>query len=84
MSADFSYIRLIGYHEHPIGPEELRDRSADLLEWAEQVKNKIGKKVRRVYIYVNNHYSGYAPTTANRLKRLLGLEPRDPKSLLLC
>lgn len=84
VSADFSYIRLIGYHEHPVGSEELRDRSDDLLNWAERIKNKIGKKVRRVYIYVNNHYSGYAPTTANRLKQLLGLETYEPQSIWLC
>lgn len=50
---------------HPVGSEEVGDKSESLVSWGERMRTKIGKKVRRVYVYVNNQYSGYTPTTAN-------------------
>lgn len=77
------YIRLVGWHNE-FGAEELdrerRDRTREARAWAnsiEWLKPKVGK----IYVYVNNHYSGHAPATCNQLKQALGLEWVEPISL---
>jgi uncharacterized protein YecE (DUF72 family) len=81
ITADFAYLRLVGYHrEFKYLGEVQRDRSEELINWASTVK-ELAIRVPRIYIYVNNHYAGHAPATVNHLAGLLGLPTVDPRSL---
>lgn len=74
VTAEFSYIRLIGDRE---GIEKITttwdrpvlDRDADLKRVAEVIR-RIAARVP-VYTFVNNHYAGHGPDTCRRLHRLL-------------
>ena len=66
ITADFAYIRLHG-------PKELfasKYTAEELQEWATYIK-KIQKKVKRIYVYFNNDYYGYALVNAKELMELL-------------
>lgn len=80
-TTDFAYLRLVGFHqEFKYLGQVQRDRSEDLASWAEIITD-LGKQVQRIYIYVNNHYAGYAPETVRQLQQLLGLPTVDPRGL---
>jgi uncharacterized protein YecE (DUF72 family) len=74
ITADFTFVRWIGDRK---GIEErtrvwnktIIDRTEDLSEWAE-VLRPVGRRVRVLYAYANNHYSGYAPETVELFQRL--------------
>ncbi len=80
-TTDFAYLRLVGFHrEFSYLGEVQRDRSQDLTSWAGKI-TELRSKVGRIYVYVNNHYAGHAPTTVNQLKGLLNLPQTDPRSI---
>jgi uncharacterized protein YecE (DUF72 family) len=74
-TADFRYIRLLG------DQKELADhftsikidREDDLCWWRDLLLES-GGQCGDAYVYVNNHYSGHAPTTADRILDLMGAE----------
>ena len=77
-TADFLYLRLIGvHHRYPKHERELADVSAGLEWWRRAVEPALAK-VNTAYVFVNNDYAGYSPATANRFKRLVGLEAKEP------
>lgn len=77
-TADFLYLRWIGVHDrYPRHERELADVS-DALAWWQQAIGAALPKVRAVWGFFNNDYSGYSPATANRFKRMIGLEAREP------
>ena len=77
-TADFAYFRLIGFHDEFSQLDRIqRDRSQDLVSWARTIAG-LTARVRRIYVYINNHYEGHSPATVNRLKALLGLPQVDP------
>jgi hypothetical protein len=47
------------------------DRSEQLRADAEAIKLLSGRV--RVFVYVNNHFAGYAPATVEQLRQALGL-----------
>jgi len=66
VTADIAYIRMHG-------PEKLFDSSyttEQLEEWADYI-NKISPSVKRVYVYFNNDFHGYALDNAKELQRIL-------------
>jgi uncharacterized protein YecE (DUF72 family) len=68
VTADFVYIRMHG-------PDQLfasKYSSQQLEEWAEYIKN-ITPEVKKVYIYFNNDYHGYAIENAKELTKMLGV-----------
>jgi uncharacterized protein YecE (DUF72 family) len=75
VTADFSYIRLIGNRRQIEAitshwNQEVIDRSDRLERWAGVVQRLARRRVK-TFIYVNNHYAGYAPATLQRLSRLV-------------
>lgn len=77
-TADFLYVRLIGVHGHyPEHKAEQADVTGQLQWWRDAIGAAL-PKVRAVWGFVNNDYAGYSPATANRLKRLIGLDAREP------
>jgi uncharacterized protein YecE (DUF72 family) len=53
-----------------------RDRTTELKTWA-SVINKLlkDKKLKNGFVPTSNHYAGFAATTANMLRKLVGLKP---------
>jgi uncharacterized protein YecE (DUF72 family) len=81
LTADFVYLRLIGRHgQYPKNDQLYGDREGDMQRWAE-VLLRSRTQYTAAYVLINNEYEGYAPETAVRMKRLLGLPeaelPRD-------
>ncbi|MGI0094341.1 MAG: DUF72 domain-containing protein [Nitrosotalea sp.] len=75
VTADFVYVRLIG--DRAI-PENLfgtiqRDKIECIKKWA-QKRDEIKNKVSLAVIMANNHFEGFSPVTANKLRLELGLD----------
>ena len=68
ITADFAYIRMHG-------PEQLfasKYTTVQLQKWANYIKN-ISHRVKKVYVYFNNDFNGYAIENAIELKKLLSI-----------
>lgn len=76
VTADHAYVRFHGFGKRPwfnyhFSPEELA-------EWKPKLE-KISQQTRRVNVYFNNHFSGYAAKNALELLAIMGQRPRrDP------
>jgi uncharacterized protein YecE (DUF72 family) len=67
-TADWTYFRLIGNH-HEITQDYSfvrKDRSDELDWWSDLMARFAGETVD-IYGYINNHYSGHAPSTARQV-----------------
>lgn len=76
VTADFSYVRLVGDHRSITRLNETQvDRSDDLERWGDELA-AVANRVERAYGFVNNHYSGHSPSDVRRLRKAVGL-PED-------
>ncbi len=70
----FYYIRLIGDRQLKIFNRIQRDQNEILDELHEHLSElKKTPKIFKIFIIVNNHFTGFAPETANLLKKKFGL-----------
>ncbi len=72
---NFAYIRFHGFgkkiwFDYFFKEEEIKN-------WAQPIK-KVIEKTKRVGIYFNNHFSGYAAKNSLMLMKELGVKPRNP------
>ena len=79
VTADFVYLRMVGDREITEFTGVQRDRSADMKRWAEAVKENSGK-FESGNDFINNHFAGFSPESANEFRRLLGLMELDWKA----
>jgi uncharacterized protein YecE (DUF72 family) len=71
----FQYLRWMGSpRRQRLTAPLLAERDAQLAEWASTIR-RADQPV--VYGYFNNDYQGHSPDSAQRLQRLLGVEPAD-------
>jgi uncharacterized protein YecE (DUF72 family) len=75
VTADFTYIRLIGNRREIEAittrwNQEVIDRQSNLERWAGFIDRLVKRRVK-TFVYVNNHYAGYAPATLKRLAKLV-------------
>ena len=71
----FQYLRWMGSpRRQQLTADIVRERDADLEEWARAVLYRGGEKPL-TYAYFNNDYQGHSPESARRLQTLLGIEP---------
>lgn len=68
ITADFTYIRMHG----PTKLFASKYSTDQLLEWANYIKS-ISKQVKKVYVYFNNDFYGYAIENAKELSSLLSI-----------
>ncbi len=77
LTADFTYLRWLGDRQIESFGRVQIDRRAELREWARWIEEQ-RERLREVYGYFNNHYSGHAPATARAMLTLLGREAPPP------
>jgi len=80
MTADFAYIRFMGARDLTRFDRIQRPQDANLQLWAEAI-TRLCARVPHVYAYFSNYYEGYAPESANKLKRLLRQPTPDAADL---
>jgi uncharacterized protein YecE (DUF72 family) len=74
ITADFTYIRLLGdrkgiEQKTKIWDKVIVDRSKELMSWVNVCQRTIRRGVS-TYVYVNNHYAGFAPATVEQFQKL--------------
>ncbi len=90
VSADFLYVRLIGDQRTKYRPDGgkyhrygklLWSREDALRAWARTLQSQ-RMRVRRIYLFINNHFEGSSPITCRSLAAMLGvaLEWPDPEA----
>ncbi len=79
-TSDFAYIRWMGARDLVRFDIVQRDMSLNLDRWARAIE-RLSERVPHLFAYFSNFYEGHAPASANKLKRLLGLETVNPKDL---
>ena len=80
-TSDFAYIRWMGPNRDLVDYSRIQiDRSRELESWAAVIA-MLGKRVKTVYGYVNNHFAGHSPGSARDLQRLLHQRPVEPDQL---
>jgi len=71
-TADWTYIRLIGDHRDIVQDYSyIRYGRAEELDWWTDLMARFNGESLDIYAYINNHYSGHAPSTARRLLEVL-------------
>lgn len=72
------YIRLIGDRQFSVFNRVQRENKVELMELLNNIKNlKKNPNIFEIFIIVNNHYTGFAPETANLLKKELNIPFRN-------
>ena len=81
-TTDFLYVRLLGDYATKYNRDGkqvhryhklLWKREAALESWALKIERQL-PDVRAIYAYVNNHFEGFAPETAQRFAEKLGFQ----------
>ncbi len=70
-TADFAYVRWMGERDLTRFDSIQRPQDANMELWRELLA-EVCAQVSSVYAYFSNFYEGYAPASANKLKRLAG------------
>jgi uncharacterized protein YecE (DUF72 family) len=79
-TANFAYIRWMGERDLTRFDIVQRPQNVNLHGWRELIAT-LTDRVADVYAYFSNYYEGYAPASANKLKRMLGQPVIDPTDL---
>jgi uncharacterized protein YecE (DUF72 family) len=74
ITADFTYVRLLGDRkgidqQTKIWDKVIVDRSKELMSWVNVCQRTVRRGVS-TYVYVNNHYAGFAPATVEQFQKL--------------
>ncbi len=77
VTTDFLYVRFIG--DHTTVPSSLHgavrvDRSEATGTWAERVRRRMDE-VKRIFVFFNNHFAGFAPESVNAFRQEMDLPP---------
>lgn len=73
-----AYVRFMGARDLPRFDRIYRDRSEELARWAAKIEELPSDTV---FVYVDNHFEGHAPATANKLKTILGVNIENARKL---
>lgn len=74
VTTDFSYVRLLGDRQKiealtKTWGRVVVDRESELSDWADYLALLAGARMP-TFVYINNHFAGFAPGTLERLKTL--------------
>ncbi len=82
VTSDFLYVRLIGDHvtvpasQHG---ERRIDRGSTIQRYADRLRT-VRAPVAEAFVFVNNHFEGFAPDSANRFREAIGKAPAGAAS----
>ncbi len=86
-TADFLYLRFLGRHgQYATKDKEMVDKTAELQQWHEKIQPHL-PEVNTIYSFFNDDYAGFSPASANRFKRVVGMDaeniqpPQQPRLL---
>jgi uncharacterized protein YecE (DUF72 family) len=80
-TADFVYIRWMGPNRDLVDYSRVQvDRSRELDLWTDAMLD-VAERVKTIYGYVANTFTGHAPATVRGLQRRFGQKPVDPELL---
>jgi uncharacterized protein YecE (DUF72 family) len=82
VTSDFIYTRMVGERDITKFNETQKDRSKQMTEMSQAIKNSVGT-VDDAFIFFNNHFAGFGPESVNEFKRLLGLMESDYRNIQL-
>ena len=74
ITSDFLYVRLLGdltIKENQFG-KVIQDKADVLKKWSLKITN-VKEKFSTKFIFTNNHLEGFAPASANSLRKMLGM-----------
>ena len=74
LKTDFAYLRFMGERDLTAFDKIYRHQDTNLQIWKEEIENL---KARQIFAYFSNFYEGHAPTSVNKLKKLLGQEIKE-------
>jgi len=79
ITTDFVYCRLIGDRGLPRDAynRKIQDHTPTLQKWANRLISMQKKDIKFAYAMLNNHLEGFAPSSANSLRSLMGYEELD-------
>ncbi len=74
ITADFTCVRLLGdrkgiEQQTKIWDKVIVDRSTELMSWVNVCQRAVRRGVS-TYVYVNNHYAGFASATVEQFQKL--------------
>lgn len=74
ITAEFTYIRLLGdrkgiEQKTKVWDKVIVDRSKELMSWVNVCQRTVRRGIS-TYVYVNNHYAGFAPGTIEQFQKL--------------
>ena len=74
ITAEFTYVGLLGdrtaiENRTKICDKVIVDRSRELMSWVNVCHRTVRRSVS-AYVYVNNHYAGFAPATVEQFEKL--------------
>jgi uncharacterized protein YecE (DUF72 family) len=74
VTADFAYVRLLGdrkgiEQKTKVWDKVIVDRSGELMNWVNVCQRTVRRGIS-TYVYVNNHYAGFAPATVEQFQKL--------------
>ena len=74
LTADWSYLRLIGRHDAPVTDDVLvDDRGPELDRWAALARDIAARPgATDIFVLTSNSYEGHSPATARRLAERIG------------
>ena len=76
-TTDFLYLRFLGRHgQYPTKDKEMVDKTDELQQWHEKIKPHL-PEVNAIYAFFNDDYAGFSPASANRYKKVVGIEAED-------
>lgn len=76
-TTDFVYLRFLGRHgRYPAKNKEVDDRTADMTHWLDQVRSHLDD-MPTAYAFFNDDFAGFAPASATRFSRLVGMPLLD-------
>ncbi|HKN25985.1 MAG TPA: DUF72 domain-containing protein [Candidatus Acidoferrum sp.] len=81
ITTDFTYIRWLGdrkaiEEQTKVWDKTVVDRTGDLQQWVRACRSFMRRKIH-VFIFANNHYSGYAPDTVRQFENLMEATGQD-------
>jgi uncharacterized protein YecE (DUF72 family) len=79
VTSDFIYIRFMGHFgEFPKFDHVQKEKQVVLAEWLRSLR-KATDSVKEVFVLMSNHFEGFAPSTVNSFRTLMGLKEANWK-----